>query len=122
MMYEIEGIIVKTENGYNILDKDKKPLLNNNYPSLKRMLNDIARNLSESVPTEFEKALNLLKFGIDEKDKEKYEFYLNKFKNENTLNDFINYCSDLGYNDIKSEIILENCLNRLCENLNKLLT
>lgn len=43
--YEALGTIVKNDDGYNILDKNNKEMLDKSYPSLKKMLQDIVDNL-----------------------------------------------------------------------------
>ena len=44
--YEEVAKIIKDKNGYNVIE-DGEVLLDNSYPSLKRMLYDISRNLEE---------------------------------------------------------------------------
>ena len=43
--YEILGTIVQYKDGFNILDDNKEKMLNKNYPSLKKLLQDLANNM-----------------------------------------------------------------------------
>ena len=73
----------------------------------------LPKEINESYkkqPNDFQKALDLIKFGKSKKDKTTYENYLNSFEREGKLNLFTNYCFDKGLNisDIKPETILED--------------
>lgn len=43
--YEVLGTIVQYKDGFNILDDNKEKMLNKNYPSLKKLLQDLANNM-----------------------------------------------------------------------------
>ena len=43
--YEVLGTIVQYKDGFNILDDNKEKMLNKNYPSLKKLLQDLASNM-----------------------------------------------------------------------------
>lgn len=43
--YEVVGTIIEEKGTYNILDEKGQRLLVRNYPSLKKMLNDLADNM-----------------------------------------------------------------------------
>lgn len=43
--YEVVGTIIEEKGTYNIMDAEGHKLLNKNYPSLKKMLNDLADNM-----------------------------------------------------------------------------